>query len=83
MATKKKLAKKTTQKTIKKAPKVTGKLTIECDEDNNAVVNIDGDMQALTAALAGLLEDESEDNGFGIMMRMAIEVIMFKSRFGN
>ena len=56
----------------------TAVLTISCYKNNECEVNITGDPFSLTAALAGLMSPESDDekNVFRQMMTLAIELVI-------
>lgn len=60
----------------KAAPKETARLTIICNSNEECSVGIKGDVQTLTAALAGLMAEDDERNTFRQMMAVAIRVVL-------
>lgn len=66
--------------TKKKATKQVAKLEIICTSDNVSEVRIDGDLMALTAALASLMNHDDEDNKFRDIMSTAIQVVLYQDR---
>lgn len=60
----------------KAAPKETARLTIVCNSNEECTVGIKGDTHTLTAALAGLMAEDDENNTFRQMMSVAIRVVL-------
>lgn len=61
----------------KKKQAETARLEIICLDNQEAKVKINGNPQDLTAAIASLLTDESEDNSLRYIFHTAISVILF------
>lgn len=66
--------------TKKKATTEVARLEIVCTSDNVSEVRIDGDLMALTAALASLMTHDDEDNRFRDMISTAIQVVLFQDQ---
>lgn len=62
--------------TKKAATKETARLTIICDSSETCTVKITGDTHTLTAALAGLMAEDDDNNAFRQMMSVAIQVVL-------
>ena len=66
--------------TKKKTTTPVAKLEILCKSDNICEVKIEGDLMALTAALASLMADNDEENKFRDMLSTAIQVVLFQDQ---
>lgn len=62
----------------KKKPEQLGKIEIVCTDDQLVNITVEGDNQALVAALASLIADDSEDNKFHDLIHFAMHLVMFK-----
>lgn len=61
----------------KKKPEQLAKIEIVCTDDELANVVVEGDRNALIAALASLMADDSKDNTFNDLLHVAMSVVLY------